>query len=324
VITVSIVKNQHYVPQSYLKHFSNNDQIWVFDKETKKSFKTNVKNIASEKEFYDLPDITVEHSNGLFDKQVIEKHFSQNIEGDFKKLLDRIRVRFVMSHKPENSIAIEDETKIQLSYHIALQYLRTRDFRDNFKLLEERLAQWLIDKELEDFEDYQKGDISISRNNDAVTVDHVKFMFDPEITLRLTHTLYNHIWLVGINKTNFNFYTSDNPVVKNGRIKDELISYEGLGSKGIEIAFPISSNLIIILVEREYFKDYEKVENQFIVLDNEEYIKWYNSIQVLSSFRQVYCEDNEFNFIQQMIKEQPDVLERKPKIGMILGGKEVL
>jgi len=51
-------KNQHYVPQFYLKNFSADDKtIWVYDKSSKKSFRTGVANIAAERFFYDVaPD----------------------------------------------------------------------------------------------------------------------------------------------------------------------------------------------------------------------------------------------------------------------------
>jgi uncharacterized protein DUF4238 len=49
------VKNQHTVPQSYLRRFAvQRDMIWVFDKVTRRSFLTNVRNVASEAGFYDF------------------------------------------------------------------------------------------------------------------------------------------------------------------------------------------------------------------------------------------------------------------------------
>lgn len=49
-------KRHHYVPRTYLSHFAlknrNEYQIHVMDKKTKNIFKTNIKNIAVEKDFY--------------------------------------------------------------------------------------------------------------------------------------------------------------------------------------------------------------------------------------------------------------------------------
>src|SRR3954447_22384269 len=71
---VQRVKNQHYVPQFYLKAFcADGKSLFVFDKATRCSFETGVANIASEQRFYDLPP----GPDGGGDSQVIEKTFSQ-------------------------------------------------------------------------------------------------------------------------------------------------------------------------------------------------------------------------------------------------------
>src|SRR5271166_6842894 len=67
------VKNQHYVPQFYLKGFSaDGKNVFVFDKVAKKSFKTGVAKIGSEQLFYELPP----GPSGSDDSQVVEKAFS--------------------------------------------------------------------------------------------------------------------------------------------------------------------------------------------------------------------------------------------------------
>ena len=49
---------QHYVPQFILKNFASNPkgtQVWAFNKKTSKIFQTKIRNVASEKGFYDVP-----------------------------------------------------------------------------------------------------------------------------------------------------------------------------------------------------------------------------------------------------------------------------
>jgi hypothetical protein len=68
------VINQHYVPQSYLKNFSSDrTRIFVFDKFKQRNFKTNVRNVASERAFYDFPQ-SIDQPE---DVQVIERVFSE-------------------------------------------------------------------------------------------------------------------------------------------------------------------------------------------------------------------------------------------------------
>src|SRR4051794_17180672 len=47
-------ENQHYVPRMLLKNFaiSNTEQVYAFDKKNDRSFKTNIKNVVSERSFY--------------------------------------------------------------------------------------------------------------------------------------------------------------------------------------------------------------------------------------------------------------------------------
>jgi len=81
------VKNQHYVPQSFLERFMSADEnVFVFDKASRKVFATGVRNLASEQGFYNLPpDVSSDH-------QAVEKTFSQ-LEGDAKRVIDNLLSR---------------------------------------------------------------------------------------------------------------------------------------------------------------------------------------------------------------------------------------
>lgn len=60
---------QHYVPRFPLRNFCAGEKpkIWAFDKNTGKSFETNVRNVAGERDFYDLSvgDATLSLEEGL-------------------------------------------------------------------------------------------------------------------------------------------------------------------------------------------------------------------------------------------------------------------
>ena len=49
-------KNQHYVPQCYLEAWAITDthRVYVYDKKTKKSYCSNIEDIAMERYFYDI------------------------------------------------------------------------------------------------------------------------------------------------------------------------------------------------------------------------------------------------------------------------------
>lgn len=61
------VKKQHYVPQFYLRNFSNdNKQIFVFDKFDKKIFSANIKNVGCQRYFYNTPLYVIAAAEELF------------------------------------------------------------------------------------------------------------------------------------------------------------------------------------------------------------------------------------------------------------------
>jgi hypothetical protein len=54
--TMQQTKRQHTVPRCYLARFCKDGQtIKAFDKTTRKSFSTNIMNVAQQRYFYDIP-----------------------------------------------------------------------------------------------------------------------------------------------------------------------------------------------------------------------------------------------------------------------------
>ncbi|MET3557055.1 hypothetical protein ABID29_000164 [Streptococcus rupicaprae] len=88
---------QHIVPQSYLKNFanknSNNDgyNISVYHRDSGKVFKSAIKDVAFEKNYYDV-------SNRENEKHW-EDHFAQQIEPMYGQELRNIIARITLSYK---------------------------------------------------------------------------------------------------------------------------------------------------------------------------------------------------------------------------------
>lgn len=73
-------KLHHYVPQFHLRRFANADgQIWVWNKQTDKSFPTSPNGIAAEKHFYKMTDLAEQGHDPL----MMEKQLS-DMEGKVK------------------------------------------------------------------------------------------------------------------------------------------------------------------------------------------------------------------------------------------------
>src|SRR6185312_6591216 len=134
------VKNQHYVPQSYLKRFANDqEQIWFFDKVTRASQRTNIRNVASATYFYDFgakvqqdieaklatvseSELPVDVRRVLLDPQFVE-HSMAKTEGDFADTLDEV-IRTV-----DATQVLTQDQKERMAYFLVVQMSRGPEFR---------------------------------------------------------------------------------------------------------------------------------------------------------------------------------------------------
>jgi hypothetical protein len=264
---MSKVKKEHLVPESYLKRFTyNGSQLFVFDKFTKRPFPANINDIAAESYFYDIPP---EFVTGKVKQQITEEILS-DIETSFSNVSHGIIEAI------ENNGSITANQKEAMSYFLTVQILRTRKFRNLLQVvLNEKMAK----------------------------LKQADLMFNPANHNPITKKLKNHIWIIGINKTTQPFYTSDNPIVRRAHQTHPIRSYTGFGSHGIEVAFPLSSQFIILMFEKTYFEQFTDIDCKSIPLMADHIIE-YNQLQVLQSNRQIYCMSNDFRVAEQLCQEQ--------------------
>lgn len=294
---LSKIKNQHFVPQFYLRGFAcENRQIFVFDKFRRKSFKTNIENVACEKYFYDLPN-TDDGRDGI-DDQVVEKGLSF-LESEFSKSLDFLLLQVKRKRRRRDLFSVDH--KRNLALFLTIQFLRTREHRNQIMELTEKMGTALLEK----FPNEDYGDYHVEVNQDWLPIFQASFMFDPEVLKTFSEALLNHIWFVGVNDTDDPFFTSDHPFVKRAHITDPYKSFSGIASQGIELAFPLCPKFILILCERTAFKDLEKYENRIIPLTTDN-ITYYNSLQVVRSYRQIFSSNNDFKLVKEMFETHAD------------------
>jgi hypothetical protein len=96
-------KRNHYIPKHFLKGFCCEDDenmIWVYDKQLRKTYRTNIKNAAVEKNFYDEEG---------------EEFYANSVEGSAIEPIKKIRNRVLIT--PEDK-------KVMAKYFV---YLHTRN-----------------------------------------------------------------------------------------------------------------------------------------------------------------------------------------------------
>ena len=319
-----LAKNQHYVPRFLLKRFTEHkDQIWVFDKQKHRKFKTNIKNICSENGFYNFmlneQEVTFEPSLG-------------EVEGNVSSIIKRII--------NNESIAITGEERIVLSNFLALQFVRTPQCRHTFSNIAKLLAQGLLEKGLKsyDIEGYEEP------SDEKTKIAHMQQIYNYR---EFAPHFYSKLWVLFKTTEKAPFWISDNPVSLQNL--NDLGAYGNIGLtvKGIEIYFPISKTLCIGMwctsLEEKFNKMYDDYLNKkktapWLVgqkFDNPEYIENlkigintgksiplkhenvinHNYLQVRYSTRFVFSSSDNFLLLEKIIKDHPEMREGpKPQI----------
>jgi hypothetical protein len=225
---MSIVKKQHFVPKFYLSNWakdSSKEQVYVYNKEHKKSYSANIKDISSSNYFYDYPKLDneqkevflenlkkdssipiSEHENiiNLICGQEIEKTLSKIEEINAPIIVNLIQKLEDIKALPLNYFLTHDFLSpsdiLELSMYIGLQYSRTEEFRIMIEQMSEVLIKSLSDFNLMNIDKLERDKDLIDKlgvNNFKSFTDSVKngkFTKDSyTISIDENYTKINHI-----------------------------------------------------------------------------------------------------------------------------------
>lgn len=267
---------QHYVPKFYLKNFCQPDgTIYCYDKLTDKSFKSNLRDIAQENFFYDVPELapaTVENSMA-----VKERIFS-------KVLKDVIRRKSLQGIR---SFAIE-----VFFLFVATQMLRTNLFRTEVKDAYEQLANIMAKESRIKIPEHLKVYIT----DDSAKRLHLSMLLDPEVVFSHARALSSKKWVISENNTGEPLWCSDNPIAF-----FNFFSYPGnLGilSPGVNIHFPLSDTLWLTSYDQ-----WTRMRKGKIVPEN---IMFQNELQTESSHQFIYSKKNDFSTAKRYLDANPE------------------
>lgn len=303
----------HYVPRLLLKNFCADDrpQICAFDKKTGKAFRTNIQNVAGERNYYEM---TVGE-----DTIALEAALS-SVEAEAAPLVDRI--------VNERNIGWLSSTDRQvIAAFVAVQMKRGPHVRENFVAMDAAFRKALGDR----------WGIP-TEGHPGMTADRAKHMALSSMTSpdQYSQHILNKTWLL-FETRETPFYVSDNPVVLQNEDESQspLRGTLGLAVPGIQIYLPISSSLTLAFfcrsheasirqsVERirldivrdpaaglgfgptmDWMRAFRKGTPLSSQADN---VLNHNSLQVMFSERYVFCRDLDFSLAEEMIAEHPEV-----------------
>lgn len=242
-------RNNHYIPQFYLKGFLDQrvlpprePSVWVYDKHQGVLKQRGTHNVASLNGYYDLKLVTGEITT------VVEDYFSKSVEAPSSAVLKKII----------NQIPINDDERIQFSYFIYFTLARVPNFLN--------YMSWF----------YKNSDkLNLNLKSYTETRKFVEEKLIPEglTTLELmiemskifVPMIYNMNWQFHIASQNKYFLTSDNPVILNDpSLKEIYPSFSGWSNPNIHLTFPLNSTMCLRATWGRKRKTYIKASPRFI------------------------------------------------------------
>jgi Protein of unknown function (DUF4238) len=123
---------------------------------------------------------------------------------------------------------------------------------------------------------------------------------------------WNLLWVIGRNRTDKPFYTSDEPVArKQHPVENRSVSPLPPGL-GLEYAYPLNSEFILVMLDRWMFRGFKDFERKTIEFSPED-VERYNAMQVMTSTQYVFCEKREFELAERLCKDHPEICDPKRK-----------
>jgi Protein of unknown function (DUF4238) len=286
------VKNQHYVPQFYLREFAeSNEQLYVYDKRTDKIFPTHVKNVAHESYFYDIPK---GWGDSTINRQVYEKKLS-GIEAVYKRVL-----AVVLNH--EGSGSLDFEAAWGLADMLRTQFIRTRAARNLVHELQTKVMQDLVDDLVErnfpEVSEDAKPTIEVDERNAAMLM--CEKILDAESLKAFVEGLMGRFWTIWHNRTATPFITSDHPV----SFAATSFAVRNFGVApcvpfGVEVAFPLSPIRLLTVGDPPNIQR----PNCSIVFADDDRVAKCNKMQLYSSHRHVFGREDDCEAARALCNE---------------------
>lgn len=281
-----MVKQEHYVPRFYLKRFSDNDKISVFDIKGERIFTTNIKKIACNNRFYDLNSNELSDalrlqkeicniSDDVFEKECNDVQF---VEKALSRLEDKFSSQLIKFEEDYNLINNEDFLRTLFLFAYTLS-IRTVGFRDGLENIARQTKKWLENINIKNI------DYPIDKEPEEIAkINQINELLSISIVSKKALTFFDKYNIfIGINNSDEDFIISDNP-----------LNYFFLGFN--DVCFPINRKLSIIMQVKDADSDHKICnikpnKNKIINLTAIE-VKKYNNLQVCSNGRYLFGSEN--------------------------------
>ncbi|MCG3797038.1 DUF4238 domain-containing protein [Bacillus toyonensis] len=277
-------RNQHVVPQGLLKYFTKDAKVYFYNYGEHlpiKSSPRGIDKLAHRPYFYDftweaLKSFGIQPEElGMSEEDRIQwvetVFFARDVENDLAHIIRQLNS--VEFH--EGPIEVTEEEKEILSEHIVTQHLRGPVMRKMIEAASQALNKVAIEMDI----DKLKHDTP----EYSGLLHFYCLLVSKKIRDQLKEFLYNSDWIWTINKSDMPFFISDNPVIF---FETEF----GMGT-----CLPLGSELALNIIAKS--QNHPQALCRIVTNENIEDIKSLNLEQVRQCDRQVFCEENCFDWL---------------------------
>ena len=283
-------KNQHHVPQVYLRYFCDqHGYIYVLDKVLNRMYSTGTAGIAVEKDFYTIDS---------FDNQYVwEQYYAKNIEPELSTVFSKIIKTTTNLLTREQGTVIGSTEKWKLAVLMIVQLMRGKAARDYMKRLYFEKYPLVLDKASKHFPDLNPDDIDRLALNleDRLFMPMMMHLSTDEKQVRkFASFLADRVFIFFKLPANESCITSDNPVMFLSRIENRAAPFTyGVADALVDIYYPISPQVLLCAYHHDSFlKPIDEYDCKVMFLKNNEQdkmlIDYVNRKQFEQSYRQIY------------------------------------
>ena len=280
-------KQQHYVPQFYLRRFANSpdrNKIWALDKVAGCVREVGIRNVAGQAEFYGPANAADSLEKTLGGRELT---YQRAIS-----LLTEVG----------SPASLSDQTRHDLAEFTAVQYLRTPEVR--FQYGDMAAAQYeaatgdtvfLSSLETEKVLRQQLSELHGSILRDEVSGTEIRE--GTEAFLDLTWTLVR-------NNTDLAFWSSDNPIGRHNNLRDDSARLLGPQARGIQIYVPLDPIYCLMMYDTKTYPE----RPPFLGCSDVTFVQFANVIQFMYSTRYVFSNARDFADSLHVLRRRPPVL----------------
>jgi hypothetical protein len=316
------VKKPHYVPQSYLRQFANDEHLYVFDKTQRRRFGAHIEDVCSERAFYEFEGL----EDAIGPDQGLEDLFQGFEDAGARAIRDTVG-----SIREGAFTELPQSQRLDLALFLAIQHLRTKRMREvTGQLMEAISKQGFIAHIRRTQPDFPIEDswLTISADERARAAAQFWLVSDEDVRVVVAGMLNHRVWLFVHNETGDPFYTSDHPLAEHGEIGPAVESTamamaqtlaEKLNGKGLfrkilpsllanlfamplRVVFPLSPDVVLVMLDSERFPNGASIDGRVQPMMDARDLDFYNSLQVMQAYRQVYSKDSNFALAARLVQ----------------------